>query len=225
MKVWLMVLAIAGVAGAQQKQVPKAVPVPLMPKTQPRQKVAEPTSPPAQTVEDARTHVSFRLPAGWNVTHKDGEVSTFHLDARTAPKQTQLYTVASLGFNPFPYSTFSGALFYVSSTPHSTAAACASQTTTPPARALEPQVIGDVQFSRGRDEYRKICVESRDVEYTALRAGRCVRFDLAVNTFCGGEVSGVQDMTEAELGSVFKRLEGVMETVRFAKQEISGRSR
>jgi hypothetical protein len=84
-----------------------------------------------------------------------------------------------------------------------------------PETPLPALPVGDVKFLRGRDEHGHICTESRDVAYTAMRGGSCVRFDLAVNSFCGGEVSGAQDLTDAQLGSLFKRLEGILETVRF----------
>jgi hypothetical protein len=219
MKWMLLVLLLGGGAWAQEPkmQVPKVVPVPPLPPPRPTT-APEPTNPPAQTVTDVRTHVAFHLPPGWNVSHKDGEVSTFHLDARTAPRQSQLRAVASLAFNPFPRSTFSGALFYLSATPHSTAETCAAQTTTKPETPLEGAVIADVKFSRGKDESGKICTEARDLAYTTLRGGSCVRFDLAINSFCGGEVSGAEDLTEAQLSSLFKRLEDVLATVQFTQK-------
>jgi len=214
----LVVLTGALAAGAQQPQVPKVVPVPPLPPPKPRvapKPPPEPTSPPAQTVEDERTHVVFHLPAGWNLARKDGEISTFRLDARTAPRRSEVRAAASLNFNPFPQSTFSGAMFYLSTTPHSTAAACAAETTVKPEKSLPPATVGDIKFSRGKDEHGHICTESRDVAYTAMRGGSCVRFDLAVNSFCGGEVSGAEDITEEQLGSLFKRLEGILGTVEF----------
>lgn len=215
---WIGVLVMcAGLAVAQEKQVPKVVPVPPLPPPKARavKPPPEPTSPPAQTVEDERTHVAFRLPAGWNVSRKDGELSTFRLDARSAPRRSELRAAASLNFNPFPLSTFSGAMFYLSVAPRSTAAACEAETTVKPEKALPAAIVGDVKFARGKDEHGHICTESRDVAYTALRGGTCVRFDLTVNSFCGGEVSGAEDLTEDQLGSLFKRLEGILGTVEF----------
>ena len=217
----LLGLAMVAAAGAQEKKVPKVVPVPPLP--QPRREAPapppEPTSPPAQTVSDTRTHVTFRLPAGWTVTRRDGEISTFRLDARTAPRKSELRVAASLNFNPFPMSTFSGALFYLSATPRSSASSCALQTKEKPETPLPSAVVGDLKFSRGRDEHGNICTESRDVAYTALRGGSCLRFDLAINSFCGGEVSGAQDLTDAQLGSLFKRLEDILDTVEFSGKQ------
>ena len=58
-------------------------------------------------------------------------------------------------------------------------------------------------------------MESRDEVYTTLRGSSCLRFDLVINTFCGGEVSGARDMTAAELEAVRKRLEGILQSVHF----------
>ena len=211
----LTCLLFLGSALAQEGEPRRAVPLPrpVPPLPGARGPVPDPVSPPAQTVTEDRVHVRFRLPPGWNLARRDGEVSTFHLDARTAPHHAEMLVVATLAFNPYPASTFSGALFYVSQTSHSSPASCAAQTTFRPERPLQPMTIADVSFSRGKDEHGHICTEARDVTYTALRRGSCLRFDLAVNTFCGGEDSGAQDMTEAQLGEVFKRMEGILESV------------
>src|ERR1700761_390126 len=50
----------------------------------------EPSTPPARPFHDARYGVSFTVPAAWNIGRKDGEVSTFALDAPTAAHTTQL---------------------------------------------------------------------------------------------------------------------------------------
>ena len=212
---WIAGLVMcAGLAGAQEKQVPKVVPVPPLPAGKPRV-APEPTNPPAQDVVDEKTHVTLHLPAGWNVSRTDGELSTFRLDARSAPRRSEFRFAASLNFNPYPRSTFSGALIYLSVLPNTTAGICASETMMPPEKQLQPAVVGDVKFSRGKDEHGHICTESRDVDYTAMRGNSCVRFDLAVNSFCGGEVSGAEDLTEDQLGSLFKRLEGSLGTLEF----------
>ncbi len=67
----------------------------------------------------------------------------------------------------------------------------------------------------GTTEHGGSCVESRDDVYTALRGSSCLRFDLVINTFCGGEVSGARDMTPEQLNAVRGRMEGVLHTVRF----------
>ncbi len=220
----MLLLLLAGSLWAQEEQapkltprVPKVVPVPMpkMPIMVP-DGVQDAKLPVARTVSDKAAGISFRLPAGWNMEQKDGLLSTFHLDARTAAKRAQLRVVANMNWNPFPRSTFSGALFYLSVAPHTTAALCAAQTTTKPDTKIAGAVIDDVRFSRGKDEHGGICTEARDIAYTAFRAGSCVRFDLAVNTFCGGEVSGAQDITDAELTSIFGRMEAILQTVKFA---------
>jgi len=220
---WIVLLGgLTAGASAQEPepvpQVPKVKPVPPLPKPGPYvapKPPPEPTDPPAQTVSDVRTHVTFHLPAGWVLSRRDGEISTFRLDARTASPRASLRAVANLNFNPFPRSTFSGALFYLSATAHISAAACAAQTTTKPDKPMASAVVGDVKFSRGRDDHGHICTEARDVTYTAMRGGSCVRFDLAINSFCGGDVSGAEDLTDAQLGSLFDRMQKILDTVRF----------
>jgi hypothetical protein len=213
---------------AQEPVVPNPMPVPAMPSARAQRPHAasagqaaaaenpDPAELPAQTFVDSRDHLSFHLPAGWILSRKDGEISTFHLDARSAPATARLRAAANLGFNPFPLSTFAGAIFYLSVTPHSSAAACAAQTTVKPQKALPPMTVANLRFNRGLDEHGHICTEARVLTYTALHDRSCVRFDLAVNTFCGGEDSGAKDMTDAELASVFRRMEGILDTVRFS---------
>ena len=193
-------------------QHPLPVPVPPMPgRLQP---APEPTSPPAQQVRDARDQLTFHLPAGWNVSRHDGVLSTFALDARSAPQLAQMHAVANLNFNPFPYSTFEGAIFYVASTPRSTAQACARQAAAPGSRVPETVTLDGVAFQHGYSELGRACVESRDEVYTAMRGGSCLRFDLVINTFCG-ESSGARDMTAGELAAVEHRLEGILRSFTF----------
>ena len=215
----LLLMLAAGAFGQEQpapKYVPKVIPVPV-PKAPVL--VPEPVSPalkefPAQTVKDARTGVEMQLPAGWRMETRDGEMSTFHLDARTAAPNASLRMVAMLGYNPFPRSTFSGAMLYLS-TARTTAADCGAQTSVQPDMAMSGATINEVNFKRGKDEHGRICTQARDIAYTAMRRGVCVRFDLAVNTFCGGDVSGVKDITDKELAEVFGRMEAILQTVKF----------
>jgi hypothetical protein len=197
-----------------QKQVPKVVPVPPLFPVKP---LKEPTSPPARDVSDPRDHLTFHLPAAWNLTRKDGEISTFHSDARSAPRNSQLHLVATLAFNPYPMSTFEGALFYISSTPHSTAVACAAQTSTKPFESIPPANVDGQTFARGKDEHGQICTEARDVAYTAMRGNACLRFDLAINNFCGGEVSGAYDLTADQMQAIYTRLQTILKSVHFDK--------
>ena len=195
-------------------RVPLPLPIPS-PKsgTLASPEVSEPISPPPQNFTDPRLRVSFHLAPGWNLSRRDHEVSTFHLDARTAPPTTQLKAVASLAFNPFPLSTFSGAFFYLSVTPRSTEAACEEQAHGGAEKPLNNLPVAKIPFARGLDEHGHLCTESRNVTYTAMRRGSCLRFDLTVNTFCGGDVTGVRELTDVELAKVFQRMEGILETV------------
>ena len=209
-------MVVGAQAQVEKKQVPRIVPVPV-PKgiIAPPANVPEPQDPPPQNFVDRQIPLYFHLGPGWTLARKDKEVSTFHMDARTAPATAQLKAVAMLAFNPYPRSTFSGALFYLSVIPHITEKACEAQTKVKPDKPLNPLPVAGMKFSRGLDEHGAICTESRDVTYTAIRNGSCLRFDLAVNTFCGGDVTGVKEMTDGELANVFRRLEGILDTVKF----------
>jgi hypothetical protein len=178
-----------------------------------------PTQPvPARIFHDPTYKITIDFPGNWTFSRKDGEISTFHLDARSAPHNTRLRAVAAMPENPFPASTFSGAYVYLSVIPRSNSAACDRQTVqpgvTPPIGYVRSQIAG-VSFTHGHDEQKHICTTDRDEIYTTLHRGACYRFDLTINNFCGGEVSGVKDISAQELEQVRKRLEGVLATIRF----------
>jgi hypothetical protein len=145
-------------------------------------------------------------------------VSTFHFDARTAPKTAQMRAVANISFNPHPYSTFSGALFYFSVTPHVSVAECAQQAKSNSPHAVNTVPIDGVTYTHGYDEHGGICTESRDEIYTTQRQDTCYRFDMVINNFCGGDVSGVRDISAKELDSVRERMQVILDSVRFEAQ-------
>ena len=126
-------------------------------------------------------------------------------------------SVAAIQFNPYPYSTFSGALFYFSVEPHSSDDECAKQATAYQRDHAEEtadlQDIGGMRFAHGHDEHGKICVEARDEVYTAYRKGSCYRFDLAMNTFCSIS-SGAADLTQDELEQIDQRMADILSTVK-----------
>ena len=190
---------------------PEAVP-PLL---RGRPPAPEPNNPPARPFHDSRYGVSFTIPPAWNITHRDGEVSTFNLDARNAAHTAQFRAVATISFNPHSYSTFSGAFFYFSVTPHVTANQCAAQASARAPRTVGTLQIAGIPFTHGYDEHGSICTESRDEIYTTERNDACYRFDAVINNFCGGDVSGVQDITERELEDVRKRMQSILNTIRF----------
>ncbi len=201
-------------------------------------------SPPTaqtRTFHDSAYRISFAFPANWTFAEADRQISTFHLDARTAPRDAKLRAIIAMPENPFPASTFSGAYVYFSVKPHTSAAACAHQATPPrptraeaarrsadsarstsesdpaPSLALAPgkiQIAG-IPFTHGHDQQRDICIVQRDEVYTTRHAGACYRFDLAINNFCGGEVSGVKNITPQELDQVRARLLAILSTARF----------
>lgn len=172
--------------------------------------------PATRTFHDPTWKLSFDYPANWNFSHTDREISTFRLDARSAARSTIMRAVVSMPENPFPYSTFSGAYFYFSVTPRTSVASCAQQAAaTPAGKPAHVIQIADISFAHGHDEIKDICITQRDEIYTTLRRGACYRFDLSINNFCGGEVSGVKDITSAELDQVRARLESIFNTIRF----------
>lgn len=188
--------------------------------------VSVPDGPPpnAKTLvfHDGHFGVRFKVPGGWSLARKDGQVSTFHLDARSAPSNAQMRGVVAIQFNPFPFSTFSGAMLYYSVAPHSTDDECTRQATrfagmpaaTPVASTdQDTQDIGGMNFAHGHDEHGKICVEARDEVYTAYRKGSCYRFDLAMNTFCSVS-SGAADMTESQLEQIDQKMADILSTVK-----------
>ena len=166
---------------------------------------------------DPRYAVSFMVPPGWNLTRKDGEFSTFHTDARSAPPGTMLRGVATIGFNPYPKTTFAGLMFYFSVEPHGTQAECLGQTTVKLPNGKQEgrptQQIAGVPFAHGHDEYGDICVESRDDVYTTYRKGACYRFDLTLNTFCSAS-SGTRDMSTNEMLNVESKLTDILSSVK-----------
>ena len=216
-----VLIALTTAASAQRPTLgqPEAVP-PMLRSHAP---TPEPSTPPAQPFHDAHYGVSFTVPAAWNLTRKDAEVSTFRFDARTAARATQLRAVATISFNPHPYSTFSGALFYFSVTPRVTPAQCTAQTSpkpgaqasVEPVRSISTPQIGGIPFTHGYDEHGVICTESRDEIYTTSRNNACYRFDVVINTFCGGDVSGVQDISPRELDAVRRRMQTILNSVKF----------
>jgi hypothetical protein len=177
-----------------------------------------PTAPPASATahdfKDGHFGVKFQVPAGWSLNRKDGLVSTFHNDARSATPTAQVRGIASLDFNPYPYSTLSGAVFYYSVTPHSNDEACSREAApeVPVPVSTDVQDIGGMRFTHGHDEHGDICVEARDEVYTAYRKGSCYRFDMEINTFCAIS-SGAQEITERQLQSLNQRMADILSTV------------
>ncbi|GAC1421263.1 MAG: hypothetical protein NVSMB62_16010 [Acidobacteriaceae bacterium] len=167
------------------------------------------------TFHDKNYKISFDYPANWTFTQRDHEISTFRLDARKVDRKTMLRAVTAIPENPYPASTFTGAYVYLSVTPHSNEQKCAQQASAGGANRSGVSRLGGMSFVHGHDEQHHICTVERDEIYTTYRKGACYRFDLAINNFCGGEVSGVKDVTEEELENVRSRMEAIVSTVRF----------
>lgn len=201
----MMLLCVAGAVCAAQKPAGEAK-VPSAPASTEQEKL----------FRDKQFDVRFRVPPGWDLTKKDGELSTFHIDARSAPAGTMLRGVAMMHFNPYPRSTLAGAMFYYSVEPHANDAECAQQASAKLHSGRQEerttQDIAGMSFAHGHDEYGDICVESRDEIYTAYRKGACYRFDLTLNTFCSVS-SGVREISRKEMLDVEQRLADILSTV------------
>jgi hypothetical protein len=170
-------------------------------------------SPAAREFHDARYRLSFHVPAGWNFERRDGVLSNFGVDVRTTKRNLNVRGVASINFNPYPVSTFSGASFYYSVVPTATANACAAQATTAPLKPQSDVRVGGLTFTHGRDEHGSLCTESRDEVFTALKGHSCLRFDLVVNTFCS-QTSGAMEISREQLADVQGRLGKILDSIR-----------
>jgi hypothetical protein len=177
--------------------------------------MAPPATATTHDFKDGHFGVKFQVPPGWSLNRKDGLVSTFHNDARSATADARVRGIASLDFNPYPHSTLSGAVFYYSVTPHSSDQECAKEAEpedAPVVVSTDVQDIGGMRFTHGHDEHGEICVEARDEIYTAYRKGACYRFDMEINTFCAIS-SGAQEITARQLQNLNQRMADILSTV------------
>src|ERR1700761_7528541 len=115
---------------AQKGSKPASKPVPVP--------EAAPQGAVEQTFKDKHDKVRFTVPRGWETARKDRQISTFHMDARSASSKAQLRGLAMMDFNPYPYSTLAGALFYFSVEPKTTDAECAAQALQPKGQEADP---------------------------------------------------------------------------------------
>ena len=168
--------------------------------------------PAATDFHDRRNGVSFHVPAGWNFERRDGVLSNFGTDVRSTRRGLDVRGVAAINFNPYPPTTFAGAMFYYSVMPASTAKACAAQATTGHLKPKLDLQIAGITFKHGQDQHGTICTESRDDVFSALRGRSCLRFDLVVNTFCS-QSSGAMEITPDQLGDVNTRLGNMLGSV------------
>ena len=167
----------------------------------------------AQMFRDKHAGVRFEVPPGWSLARQDKEISSFRLDARSAPEAAEVRAVAGMDFNPFPLSTFSGALVSFSMEPKATDAECEAQALKFGEATQGTRKIGGSDFVHGHDEHGRSCVEARDEIYTVYRKGRCYRFDLTVNTFCAAS-SGAQEMSVRQYDNVMQRMDEILDSVK-----------
>ena len=207
--VFFLSLAAVGPLSAQQRrpgslEIP-GLTVPDAPKN---------LKPFARYIYDKKYKLHFHVPEGWRSESRDGVLSNFGVDTRTTRRGLQVRGVAAIDYNPYPPTTFSGALFYYSVLPTATAAQCSAQTTS---RGLKPQssvTINGRLFYHGRDQHGVGCIESRVDAFTTMRRSSCLRFDLVVNTFCS-QTSGAMEITPKQLEDIEGRLTGMLASVTF----------
>lgn len=206
--VTLLALPFVMSAQAGKKGIPMDIPglnVPKEPKD---------LKPAATDFYDKQYKLHFHVPAGWNFARKDGELSTFAADTRDAKANLEVRGVAAMNYNPYPPSTFAGALMYYSVLKHTTQQECAGVATSGNLKPLGTTQIAGVTFQHGRDEHGASCIESRNDVFTTMRGSACVRFDLVVNTFCAAS-SGAMEIQPNQLGDIQARLAGILGSVRF----------
>jgi hypothetical protein len=224
-------LALLSHSGAAQKTGKQSKPIPVP--------ESEPADASPQPFIDKQYKVRFTVPRGWEIARKDYQVSTFHLDARSAPPNAKLRGLAMLDFNPYARSTLAGALFYFSVEKNTTDVECSTQATQPsggannpadfasaspastetstPANHKDTQDVAGITFAHGHDEHGQICIEARDEVYTSWHKHSCYRFDLAMNTFCA-ESSGAQPISPEQIRAVDQRMADILSTVTFGWQ-------
>jgi|GEM_PF-3455220 len=168
--------------------------------------------PAALTFHDSKYHVSYRVPAGWDTERKDGVLSDLKKDVRSASRSMQVRGVSAINYNPYPPTTFSGALFYYSAVPNANAQSCGALATTGKLKPKPDVTIAGLTFKHGQDQHGATCTESRDEVFTTLKGNTCLRFDLVVNTFCG-ESSGAVEINSQQLGDVNTRLANILGSI------------
>jgi hypothetical protein len=183
-------------------------------------KIQVPTEAPEKDTpkpfHDSKHGVRFMVPPGWILSKKDHEVSTFRLDTPNTTSRNEMRAVASIGFNPFPRSTLSGALVYYSVQKHATDDECQRQATVSEKTVARPDVqsIGGMNFIHDHRETGAMCLESRDDVYVAFHKKACYRFDVVVNFFCS-QVSGADDITLKQMNSIESRASDILSSISF----------
>lgn len=172
--------------------------------------------PAATTVRDAKYKISYQVPAGWDTERKDGILSTLRKDVRSANAGMQVRGVSAINYNPYPPTTFSGALFYYSVMPKATAQSCAALATTAHLKPQPDVTVNGLTFKHGHDQHGGMCTESRDEVFTTLAGKTCLRFDLVVNTFCQ-QSSGAMELNAQQLGDVHTRLANMLGSIQIKR--------
>jgi hypothetical protein len=181
-------------------------------------KIVVPMNVPAgavpQEFHDKQYGVGFMVPAGWEFSRADNDLSNFHLDVPSLAEHAELRGVASMSFNPYPRSTLSSAIFYYSVEPHVKKAACADEASGSRNVAARTSIenIGGRLWTHAHQQVQRICVEARDDVYTQYRRHSCYRFDLEINTFCAIS-SGAMEISDEQVDAVQQRMDDILSSV------------
>lgn len=207
-------VVVASCAATAQTPIPRS-PTDLPGFSKPKEPAE--LKPAARTFVDRKYKLHFEVPGGWDLEHKDGYLSNFSHDSRDTVPGLDVRGVAAINYNPWPPTTFSGALFYYSVKAKSNAADCEGQTKSGSVHAVAPALIDGVKFNHGRDEYGIGCIQSRIDVFTTLRGNACIRFDMVINTYCASN-SGAVEINARQLGDVQSRLAKILGSIRFDKK-------
>jgi hypothetical protein len=169
--------------------------------------------PKATDFRDPKYKLSFHIPAGWNFERKDGVLTTFRAEVKTAKPGLDIRGIASINYNPYPPTTFAGATFYYSVLPKSDAATCTAMATTAPLKPQKDVVVAGHTFRHGEEHHGQICTEARDEVFTTLRGQSCLRFDMQINTFCHAS-SGAMEISPAQLNDINTRMAKILDSIR-----------
>ena len=177
--------------------------------------MAPPATATTHDFKDGHFGVKFQVPAGWSLNRKDGVVSTFHNDARSASAGGQGARHCEPGLQSLSVLDVerSGVLLQRDAALERRGVREGGRPENVPVTvSTDVQDIGGMRFTHGHDEHGEICVEARDEVYTAYRKGSCYRFDMEINTFCAIS-SGAQEITERQLQSLNQRMADILSTV------------
>jgi hypothetical protein len=186
-----------------------------------------PPHTPLKTFQDSQYGVSFQYPSPWTF---DLNMS-FYISAKIL--QSGHRPLASVGFggtqkskySPYPHTNLLGVQFVYLALPNATALQCqdAAKAGNDTAQST-PETINGVTYRHYSTGDAGMCHSSDEQIYAASRAGRCYLFEALLESACEDVAEGTRNITPAEIASVTKQLQQVMQSVQIpAKIDVSKR--